>query len=220
MTSDEPKKKDDVLSAIMDAAIKNFAEKGYEGARVDEIAHDAGVNKATIYYHIGDKEALYKAVLSQVLSTGADLMAQNVAKAVSSKEKINTYVETILNGVLAGREDFTRIMMREMAGGGVNIPPEVMKTLAEKILGAMAGVMAEGVQNGALAPANPILLHMMIVGGIAFMRSTEQLRAKHAPAGAAMDPAIMAEMRSGLSVQISKILLYGLMPRPKGDIGK
>ena len=50
-------------SAILQAAIKEFSENGYGGARVDEIARRAGANKRSLYYHFGDKEALYLAVL-------------------------------------------------------------------------------------------------------------------------------------------------------------
>ncbi|MBV8964235.1 MAG: TetR family transcriptional regulator [Hyphomicrobiales bacterium] len=45
------------------AAKKEFAEKGLMGARVDEIARRAKVNKQLIYYHFGDKDGLYLAAL-------------------------------------------------------------------------------------------------------------------------------------------------------------
>ena len=49
---------------IVGAASAIFADKGFAGARVDEIARRAGVNKAMLYYHVGDKQALYTAVLT------------------------------------------------------------------------------------------------------------------------------------------------------------
>ncbi len=48
---------------ILDAASSVFAADGFGGARVDEIARRAGVNKALLYYHVGNKQALYTAVL-------------------------------------------------------------------------------------------------------------------------------------------------------------
>jgi TetR/AcrR family transcriptional regulator len=50
-------------AAIMAAAVAEFAEKGYDGARVDEIAMHAGVNKNLLYHHFGSKDALFTAVL-------------------------------------------------------------------------------------------------------------------------------------------------------------
>lgn len=50
-------------AAILDAAVKEFTEKGFGGARIDEIARRAGANKRSLYYYFGGKEALYLAVL-------------------------------------------------------------------------------------------------------------------------------------------------------------
>ena len=52
--------------ALLAAATAEFAEKGLAGARVDEIARRAGVNKQLVYHHFGNKEALYRAALEQV----------------------------------------------------------------------------------------------------------------------------------------------------------
>jgi AcrR family transcriptional regulator len=49
--------------AILDAATAEFAAKGLEGARTDEIAARAGVNKRMLYHYFGNKEALWLAVL-------------------------------------------------------------------------------------------------------------------------------------------------------------
>lgn len=48
---------------ILQAATAEFARHGFGGARIDRIAKEAGANKRMIYYHVGDKEALYLAVL-------------------------------------------------------------------------------------------------------------------------------------------------------------
>lgn len=46
--------------ALMDAALEEFAAKGYAGARVQDIADRAGVNKQLISYHFGGKQGLYR----------------------------------------------------------------------------------------------------------------------------------------------------------------
>jgi AcrR family transcriptional regulator len=48
---------------ILDAAFAEFMERGFAGARVDEIASRAGCNKALIYQHYGDKEQLWEHIL-------------------------------------------------------------------------------------------------------------------------------------------------------------
>lgn len=49
---------------LLDAARLEFSEKGLSGARVNDIAARASVNKQMLYYYFGDKEGLYCAVLN------------------------------------------------------------------------------------------------------------------------------------------------------------
>src|ERR1044071_1645088 len=48
---------------ILSAALKEFATNGFHGARVDNIARRARINKRMLYHYFGDKENLFKAVL-------------------------------------------------------------------------------------------------------------------------------------------------------------
>ncbi len=80
---------------ILEAAELEFAEKGLHGARVDEIAARAAINKRMIYAHFGSKEQLYIAVLESVyarlseweaplLENGAEDVAQAIRALVQS----------------------------------------------------------------------------------------------------------------------------------------
>jgi TetR/AcrR family transcriptional regulator len=51
---------------ILKSALIEFAEYGFEGARVDRIASEAGVNKALIYYHFNSKKELFIATLAHL----------------------------------------------------------------------------------------------------------------------------------------------------------
>jgi TetR/AcrR family transcriptional regulator len=51
---------------ILELATAEFAKKGFDGARMDEIAELCGVRKYTIYHHYGSKEDLFIAVLDHV----------------------------------------------------------------------------------------------------------------------------------------------------------
>ncbi len=53
---------------ILTAAFKEFATYGFAGARVDEIARRAGINKRMLYHYFGDKEALFREVLRRKLA--------------------------------------------------------------------------------------------------------------------------------------------------------
>lgn len=51
---------------LLAAAREEFARRGLEGARVDDIARRAGVNKQLVYHHFGNKDDLYRAVIESV----------------------------------------------------------------------------------------------------------------------------------------------------------
>ncbi|MBS3651726.1 TetR family transcriptional regulator [Pseudaminobacter sp. 19-2017] len=66
----QPKPRDSAATraALLSTAISEFAEKGFAGARVDEIANRAGVNKQLLYHHFGNKDDLYRVALETVYS--------------------------------------------------------------------------------------------------------------------------------------------------------
>jgi len=53
---------------ILEAAEESFAASGFVGATTRQVAARAGVNVATLHYHFGNKERLYRAVLDAVIS--------------------------------------------------------------------------------------------------------------------------------------------------------
>jgi TetR/AcrR family transcriptional regulator len=62
-------------SAILDAAERHFLERGYQAAKVDEIAEEADVAVGSVYNHFGSKEGLYRAALDRALDLFDTYMA-------------------------------------------------------------------------------------------------------------------------------------------------
>lgn len=58
---------------ILDAALREFADRGFSGARVDTIVAAAGVNKRMVYHYFGDKAGLFRALLEQKATAMAAL---------------------------------------------------------------------------------------------------------------------------------------------------
>ncbi|MGN6553161.1 MAG: TetR/AcrR family transcriptional regulator, partial [Verrucomicrobiota bacterium] len=53
---------------ILEAALNEFASKGFAGARVDVIARQARINKRMLYHYFGDKEGLFREVLRRKIA--------------------------------------------------------------------------------------------------------------------------------------------------------
>jgi AcrR family transcriptional regulator len=81
-------KRDESVHRIHEAAMSVFAEEGYSGARVDEIAKRAGLNKAMIYYRIGDKLALYTEVIHSLFGEIGAAIKGNIPNDASPEESL------------------------------------------------------------------------------------------------------------------------------------
>ena len=171
-------KRSDTIQRILDAATAVFSELGFTGARVDEIADRAGVNKATIYYHIGDKQALYAEVLHRTLGGGAEALLSRLELEASPKDKLKRYIRQII-GTVERNPQVPPIVMREVASGGENFPEVVVEDIT-KIVGALSGILKDGARVGEFIETNPFIIHMMVLGCVLFYKNMQAIKAKHA----------------------------------------
>lgn len=168
---------------ILAAARAVFAEKGYSGTHVDEIAARAGVNKATLYYQIGAKETLYANVIHNVLGNMAQDIAGAVARFDQPREKLRAYIHSIA-GAVDKNPELPPIMMREIAAGGATMPRVVARDIAS-VVTILAGILEEGKKKGVFSATTPFLIHTMIMGTILFYKGGVHIKDRQAwlPAG-------------------------------------
>ncbi|KRE97747.1 hypothetical protein ASG89_29525 [Paenibacillus sp. Soil766] len=67
---------------ILQTSLQEFAEKGYDGARIDYISKIAGVNKALIYYHFKSKEELFTAVINDLFEKAVPVSIEPTGTSV------------------------------------------------------------------------------------------------------------------------------------------
>jgi AcrR family transcriptional regulator len=158
---------------ILEAAEQVFAEEGFAGARVDEIARRAAVNKAMLYYHVGDKRALYREVLVRNFAHMRAAVLDRVSRADGPADRLEAVVEALAVGVSELRHH-PRIMLREIASGGAQLDGEVFAQI-EPIVGCVRAILTEGAAAGELRATNPLLTHLTIVGAVVFMLSVKPL---------------------------------------------
>jgi len=82
---------------ILNAAREVFIAKGYDGARMQEIADKAGINKALLHYYFRSKENLFEAVFSEVATHLFPAMRQLIEADLGLKEKIAFFVKLYLS---------------------------------------------------------------------------------------------------------------------------
>lgn len=101
---------------ILVAASQVFAESGYDGARVDEIARRAGVNKALIYYYYDNKESLLSLLFQETRDAVFALLDSSAMTSMdySSPESAGRFLQAILD-LLEERQNVIRLVIMESA---------------------------------------------------------------------------------------------------------
>ena len=82
-------KEDNTQQKILDAARTVFMKKGLAGARMQEIADEAGINKALLHYYFRTKEKLYYAILEEAFQTILPLVADVFNSSETLEMKLN-----------------------------------------------------------------------------------------------------------------------------------
>ena len=189
---------DKILSAARDV----FCAVGFAGARVDEIARQAGVNKAALYYHFGDKQALYAAVLHSVVGEVALRNTSNLASDLKPEDKLRTYIRILIKAFDESPQ-LPRIMMRELAGGGQNLPQIFIQDFL-KVIGTIASIIDEGVRAGCFVPVTPLLLHSMTIGALAVHKVAAPVFFAHAEQSGPLSPDAAREIEDVIMRAILK----------------
>jgi TetR/AcrR family transcriptional regulator len=164
----EPEK---TRAAILKAALEEFAHEGVTGARTDEIARRAGVNKALLYYYFKDKEGLYAAALEQVFSGLHDrVMVVLNDSSLPPREKLLSYVEAHFD-YIAGAPFYPRLAQREFMRSGKSLSPAASRILdrhIKPIYTRIRTMLQEGINRGDFRRSDATQTMTSILGTIAF----------------------------------------------------
>ena len=145
MQSRETGRAEQTRMRLMTAAEAEFSEKGLAGARVDEIAREAGVNKRMIYAYFDSKEGLYMAVLEAVYGRLAQCEADAGLDALPVEEAIGALVENYFR-FLQDNDSYVRMVMWENLHRGRYM--DELSTVRDPMRKAMAQLVARGKAGG------------------------------------------------------------------------
>jgi AcrR family transcriptional regulator len=141
-------------TTIAQAAKTVFAERGYQGATLEEIANRAGMSKATIYIYYENKDGLFLQVVEELVHTAITETAQEAASTKPPLEKLAGIVRSKIAFYERERE-FFRIYLNEKQGLEV-APKDPHKQALRKMylqgVEATATVLQEGIEAGELRP--------------------------------------------------------------------
>lgn len=161
---------------IMEAAEKLFADKGFEGTSVRDIAEGAGVNLAMISYYFGSKEKLMEAMFNHRASSSVLQLEEMVKdKSLTPIQKVEKLIDRYIEKLLS-QQCFHRIMVREQMVNNNGFIAEQIQEIKKRNQALIKELIAQGQRSGDFRKNIDIsLLMITLVGTISQMVTTQHI---------------------------------------------
>ncbi len=153
-------------SQLVGVAKSVFAEFGYDGASIEEIAARAKVSKPVVYEHFGGKEGLYAVVVDREATRILDMIASRLGPGIDGRQQVHASAMAFLDYIEEDPDGF-RVLTRDspsgytgVSGGGMAGLLADVSTKAEHVL---QGFFAESGLDPQFAPLYAHALVGMVV---------------------------------------------------------
>jgi AcrR family transcriptional regulator len=155
---------DDRRTQILEASTRIFPRNGLRGTTIEQVAAEAGVSPATIYWHFGSKDGLIAAMLRRIAPTE---LAERLA-SVPDEAPPELVLRQLARGV-AGRVEPNAAILR-MVIAEVGQHPELATLVFDEVIGPLwsrvAGYLHRQVQLGRFRPGDPMARLFCLAGPI------------------------------------------------------
>lgn len=164
----EEKTQQDAKEKLLAAGTKLFAEKGFAGISIRQLADAAGVNSAMISYYFGGKEGLYEAVITVQYEHVLSQFEAIAATAAPVQEKIRMYAEVIRRNHMEDQPLMARLVQGELSSPTACMEKVIRKYTA-RLAQTVCGILREGIQAGQLRQdIDPLFAAMTLAGMLNF----------------------------------------------------
>ena len=146
---------------ILNAAAELFADKGFNGTKVQEIADAAGVKKAMLYYYFKNKDDLLMAVIGRFVEGIRDSIPKYFASSCDTPGNIEAFLDFYI-GYLVRNRWFVRLMAWELLSG------KHVQTIAKHFIVptfmALRDKIMQAVSDGIIRPVSPEHTIFSVIG--------------------------------------------------------
>jgi AcrR family transcriptional regulator len=164
--------------SIVEIAIGLFAEMGYEGASMNELARRAGGSKGTIYGYFPSKEALFEAVVRATatnhLAEAVRALPADVDTRESLESALRRFAERVLVGTMDGDRGLAVYRMIVAEAGRSDVGQLFYASGPRECMEALAKLLAVAMDRGLLRKADPRVTALHFIS-LATAENTERL---------------------------------------------
>lgn len=148
---------------ILEAALRVFTKNGLAGARMEDIAAEAGISKGTLYLYFDGKEELFREAIRDKLAEILKGLA-SAAPPGEPRQRLSDFMKAYWAHLRRPQfANMYRLIMAELQKF-----PDLVRFYADEVSGTVIGFLAdiirEGVEAGRFASSDPFVTSRMIVG--------------------------------------------------------
>lgn len=149
---------------LLEAALNEFAERGFDGASVRRIGERAGIEYTLITYHFRNKDALWRAVAEHAFEQIEALWDEAIppGSEMPAAERVKIEFRTFLRFTVA-HTAFHHFMLRENQGPSPRLP-WLVERLLKKTMSRVVPQIRQAQAEGTMIEADPALVYYMLIG--------------------------------------------------------
>ncbi|GAB3078025.1 TetR/AcrR family transcriptional regulator [Pedococcus soli] len=148
---------------LIDVGRKLFADKGFEGTTVEEIAAKANVSKPVVYEHFGGKEGLYAVVVDREIAALLSLVTGALTADLNSRQTLERAAMALLDYIESSTDGF-RILVRDSPPGQST---GSFASLMSDVASQVEHILAAEFKRRKIDPKTAPLYAQMLVGMVA-----------------------------------------------------
>jgi AcrR family transcriptional regulator len=147
---------------ILDVATRLFAEHGYDGTSMNDVAERVGMRKASLFYHFSTKDTLYEAVLERLVASLQLALETIYASQGTIADRLDAVTERVVT-TLSSHPYAARLLLREAMDWGPVIRGKLLDRIV-LVLEAAAAWLRAGQEEGTFVEGDAKQLVLTAVG--------------------------------------------------------